>query len=220
MEHVDIRFTTSADIQRVWPYFTEVDHLSKWHGHAEVFEAWLGGRVRFKDDGWKPVEGTIAEIERHRLIRWVVPADGSEIIETFTCESEEVRVHVLQRGLHPEWPTDGIAGRIRGWEESIADLLLILDHHVSAARHMIPRARLGASTLDTMAGLLVTETEAGGPADVAGLRAGDLVLMIGRAPIYRKSDLGVILRSHRKGDVATIRYVRDQQLHEMDIELG
>lgn len=88
---VDLEFWTAAGPADVWQYFISPEKLSQWHGTAECFEAWPGGRVRFRDPGWDPVEGTVTDIEPERLIRWRIPADASTISETFAVDAGGTR---------------------------------------------------------------------------------------------------------------------------------
>jgi uncharacterized protein YndB with AHSA1/START domain len=219
-EPVDLEFWTSAGPARVWRYFTSPEKLSLWHGTAERFEAWPGGRVCFRDPGWDPIEGTVTDVEPERFLRWQIPADASTISETFRARDGGTRVRVVQQGADQDWPRDGLAGRVRGWEESIADLVLILDHGVSAARHLASRASAGLSTRDIPAGLSVAAVDPGGPADAAGLRPGDIILRIGTAPVYRRTDLSLLLRAHAPGQSLPVGYVRDGELRQTVLTLG
>lgn len=217
---VDLEFWTAAGAARVWRYFTLPEKLSLWHGTAECFEAWPGGRVCFRDPGWDPVEGTVTDVEPERLLSWHIPADASTISETFDPRDGGTQVRVVQHGTDRDWPRDGLAGRIRGWEESIADLVLILDHGVSAARHLASRASAGLSARDIPAGLCVAAVEPGGPADAAGLRPGDIILRFGTAPVYRRTDLSLLLRAHAPGQCVPVGYVRDRELRQTVLTLG
>jgi uncharacterized protein YndB with AHSA1/START domain len=219
-EPVQLAFWTSAGPAQVWQYFTSPEKLSLWHGTAERFEAWPGGRVCFRDPGWDPVEGTVTHAEPERFLRWQIPADASSISETFHAGDSGTHVRVLQQGTEKDWPRDGLAGRVRGWEESIADLVLILDHGVRAARHLASRADAGLSARDIPAGLSVAAVDPDGPADAAGLRPGDIIVRIGTAPVYRRTDLSLLLRAHAPGQSLPVGYVRDRELRQAVLTLG
>jgi uncharacterized protein YndB with AHSA1/START domain len=219
MAVADLAFWTAADPGRVWRYFTSAAGLSTWHGKAEYFEARPGGRVRFCDPGWDPVEGVVTRVEPGRLLSWRIPADASEITETFDPDRGGTRVTIVQRGTETGWPPDGLPGRIRGWEESVADLVLLLDHGVRAARHLARRAETGMQARDVPAGLAVSAVSPDGPAAAAGLRIGDIVTCVGTAPVYRRTDLGILLRAHQPGETLTIGYVRDRAAHTTQLTL-
>lgn len=220
MADLTVGFTTAAPLDTVWSYFVEPGLLSRWRGHAERFEAWPSGHVRFADDGWDPVEGTVEVVVPHTRIEWVAPADSSRIVETFAAVDGHTEVQVQQIGLSPDWPGDGLAVRVRGWEESVADLVLILDHGVHAARHMSSRAELGLQTVEVPAGLRVERVSGSGPAARAGIRKGDVLLSVDRVPIYRKPDLSIVMRWHSAGDVAEVRVVRGREVRGVAVQLG
>ncbi|CAB4322798.1 unannotated protein [freshwater metagenome] len=67
----------------------------------------------------------------------------------------------------------------------------------------ITTARLGRS------GTILSEISADGPADVAGLEVGDVVVSIDDSPISSATSLVVALRSREVGDSVTISYIRD-----------
>ncbi|MDE7244616.1 MAG: S1C family serine protease [Oscillospiraceae bacterium] len=68
----------------------------------------------------------------------------------------------------------------------------------------------------------LTEVVSGGPADKAGLQAGDVITMVGTTTITTNSDITSILgsKSYKAGDTATITYVRGGQVHTTDITFG
>lgn len=209
---VELSFRSTADVAVVWSYFTEAEKLREWHGDAQFFEAWPGGRVLFRNSGWPAVEGTVTEVEAYRLIRWSIPSDGSEILELFEPCRDGTRVSIEQHGIRPAWPPDGLAGRVRGWDEAVADLVLILDHGVHAARHMADRVDPGMSTLDVSAGAQVETVVPKGPADIAGLHPGDVILKVSTTPVYRCSDLTLLWRSFSPGKKVAVQYVRDRKI--------
>ncbi len=217
---VELSFRVTADVAVVWSYFTEAEKLREWHGHAQLFEAWPGGRVLFRNSGWPAVEGTVAEIETYRLIRWTIPSDGSEILELFEPGQDGTSVSIEQHGIRPAWPPDGLAGRMRGWDEAVADLVLILDHGVHAARHMADRVDPGMSTLDVSAGIQIEAVVPKGPADVAGLHPGDVIVKVSSTPVYRRSDLTILWRSFSPGTEVAVQYVRDRQILTTELTFG
>lgn len=216
---VDLTFWTTAPADRVWRYFTTPERLSAWHGRTERFEARPGGRVRFAEPGRDPVEGVVTRVWPQRLLTWRIPADRSEVAERFAAVDGGTSVRVVHRGGDEGWPQDGLAGRVRGWEESIADLVLLLDHGVRAARHTAARADAGLAAADVPAGLAIRSVASGGPAEGAGLRAGDVVIAFAGAPVYRRTDLSLLLRAHKPGQTVSVGYVRDGAVHDAELTL-
>ena len=68
----------------------------------------------------------------------------------------------------------------------------------------------------------LAEVVAGGPADQAGLKAGDVITMVGTTTITTSSDITSILgsKSYKAGDTATITYVRGGQVYTTDLTFG
>ena len=59
------------------------------------------------------------------------------------------------------------------------------------------------------AGVYVESVEAGGPAEKAGLQAGDVITMIGSSIISNRDDITSLSKTYKTGDTVTITYVRD-----------
>jgi S1-C subfamily serine protease len=90
-------------------------------------------------------------------------------------------------------------------------------------------ARLGVQGADLDAeraaalgrtGAVVTDVEAGGPADQGGLLPGDLVTAVDAQPVRSISELVVALRDRRPGDVITLSYLRDGQTGQSTVTLA
>ncbi len=82
---------------------------------------------------------------------------------------------------------------------------------------------LGVSLQDPTfgrAGALVTEVVAGAPADLAGLREGDLIVAINGSAIPGSSELAARVRLSAPGSVVTIEVVRDGESRTFSVMLG
>ena len=89
---------------------------------------------------------------------------------------------------------------------------------------------------DSIKGALVTDLIEGGPADIAGLRGGsrdvnldgfvvsiggDVIIGIGDMSVRSFYDMVVILeRNYRPGDIITLKVIRDNDVIEIELELG
>lgn len=71
-----------------------------------------------------------------------------------------------------------------------------------------------------IAGLGGTAVEPGGPADRAGLRDGDVVVVVDGVRVTSGEELVALLRKHQPGDRVSLTYSRDGQRHTVSLVLG
>ena len=69
-------------------------------------------------------------------------------------------------------------------------------------------------------GVYVVDVVQGGPADKAGLQAGDRIVSIDGTEIAQKDDLGTLIQKHAAGDVLSITVARDGQMQTVSLTLG
>jgi uncharacterized protein YndB with AHSA1/START domain len=205
------RFWVSTGLGRVWRALTDPDQLAFWHGRAEQFEAVAGGRIRFVDPGYEPVEGVVVEAVPERRLRWRVVADGSVITELLEPAGAGTRVTVTHEGEAP--PDYELESAQLGWDESLADLILLLETGVGFSRHMTSRSTIGATTRSTSYGVEVISVTDGTFSDAVGLQPGDVLVQLGEAPLFDRSDLALLMREHAPGQELEATFIRDGRLH-------
>ena len=69
-------------------------------------------------------------------------------------------------------------------------------------------------------GVYVVDVVQGGPADKAGLKAGDRIVSIDGTEIAQKDDLGTLIQQHAAGDTLSITVARDGQMQTVSLTLG
>lgn len=77
-------------------------------------------------------------------------------------------------------------------------------------------AQLGVSNY----GIYIVSVVDGGPADKAGLKAGDRIVSIDGTEVAQKTDLSTILQDHAAGDALSITVARDGQMQTFTLTLG
>ncbi|MCH1493761.1 MAG: PDZ domain-containing protein [Rubripirellula sp.] len=84
-----------------------------------------------------------------------------------------------------------------------------------------PRIDLGVILLNATprAGVIVEAITSGGPADLAGIRAGDRLVALNHRIIKDDDSLALELRRFNASDQPTLQFVRDQRLHRIRIAL-
>ena len=69
-------------------------------------------------------------------------------------------------------------------------------------------------------GVYVMEVVKGGPAEKAGLQAGDRIVSVDGTEIASKDDLGTLMQKHAAGDTLSITIARDGQMQTVNVTLG
>ena len=69
-------------------------------------------------------------------------------------------------------------------------------------------------------GVYVVDVVQGGPADKAGLKAGDRIVSIDGNEIAQKDDLGTLMQQHTAGDTLSVTVARDGQMQTVSLTLG
>jgi S1-C subfamily serine protease len=83
----------------------------------------------------------------------------------------------------------------------------------------VRRPYLGVSTTDRGSGALVTDVPAAGPADEAGVRAGDVIVELGGRRVRSPNDLARAIGRRRPGDTVEVVVERDGRRVTMRAEL-
>ena len=69
-------------------------------------------------------------------------------------------------------------------------------------------------------GVYVVEVVKGGPAEKAGLQAGDRIVSVDGTEIASKDDLGTLMPKHAAGDTLSITIAREGQMQTVNVTLG
>jgi S1-C subfamily serine protease len=96
----------------------------------------------------------------------------------------------------------------------------ILDDMVRSGRRKDPpRPWLGIAADEVSGRLIVSRVSPDGPADLAGIRAGDIILDVGGERVKSQADFYHKLWDHRRaGDTITLRLLQDNDIRELRVE--
>jgi uncharacterized protein YndB with AHSA1/START domain len=193
---IDFVQHVNAEPSDVWAHFTDEALILKWikvstatipevEGAPFLLSAETEGRS--SGDEVRAFRGTVKKVIPNRLLalEWVLPHSGEKTQFSLQIQ-QSFSVFGQDRGpecdiwiIHSGFPTEGMGlfefdGHSRHWRQGIGDLVALLED------------RPGKPTPYSLAGLLfaggapgkglyVSDCVAGGPADEAGIRPGDLI---------------------------------------------
>ncbi|HKD97621.1 MAG TPA: trypsin-like peptidase domain-containing protein [Micromonosporaceae bacterium] len=74
--------------------------------------------------------------------------------------------------------------------------------------------------VDPTGGVLIRSVVGGGPAEQAGIRAGDVIVEVGGSPITQTGDLTALVRAYAPGDMVSVVYKRAGVRHTVQVKLA
>jgi serine protease Do len=77
-----------------------------------------------------------------------------------------------------------------------------------------------AATYNMVEGAYVQSVTAGGPADMAGIKVGDIITALGDKVVKSTDDLKLAKKKYKAGDTATVTVVRDRKEMKLTITFG
>ena len=95
----------------------------------------------------------------------------------------------------------------------------ILSHQFAEGEELTLKdtaAQLGVNAY----GVYIVEVVKGGPADKAGLQAGDRIVSVDGSEVATQSDLGTLMQNHKAGDTIEITVARGGQMQTVNVTLG
>jgi uncharacterized protein YndB with AHSA1/START domain len=204
--------TVAAPIQRAWAALTDATDLEAWLAPKVVaLDVRPGGHIVWLMAGHEMrVELTDVAAPNHLSF---VEGEDLPVLCRFDLEGIDggTRVDVTTGGIGNSAWTEVPDGTKLGWDQCLADLILLLDHGVSFNRHQFGNW-LGARVRGCPAGVEIVAPATGTWAERAGLQPGDLLVQIGRASVYSAQDVWNAGRSHDAGDNLDVVFVRAGEL--------
>jgi putative serine protease PepD len=141
-----------------------------------------------------PVEGAALVDADGAVVGLTTGVGDTQVVRAVPIDLARIVAHDIIATGGPEHPWLGVEGR--DLPDEVAE-----DWGIA-----------GGAAIDT-----VVE---GGPADAAGLEAGDVVTHVGDSAILTMGDLLTVLRHHDPGDGIHLGYLRDGEQHWVDPVLG
>ena len=88
--------------------------------------------------------------------------------------------------------------------------------YLGISYYAVTDAQLGVNAY----GVYIVEVVKGGPADKAGLQAGDRIVSVDGSEVATQSDLGTLMQNHKAGDTIEITVARGGQMQTVTVTLG
>jgi len=104
----------------------------------------------------------------------------------------------------------------REWLAKIKEFLRVRLHLDTNKKTKVFYMRQGVNAY----GVYVVEVVKGGPAEKAGLQAGDRIVSVDGTEIASKDDLGTLMQKHAAGDTLSITIAREGQMQTVNVTLG
>jgi uncharacterized protein YndB with AHSA1/START domain/uncharacterized damage-inducible protein DinB len=108
----------------------------------------------------------------------------------------------------------------REWNGGLDNLKSTLETGVDLRQARLPRFGLRWEPAPDEAGALVTIVMEGGPADLAGLRRGDVIIRMAGCKVRNEQDLLAVFHTCRAGQRVPIIFLREGKRHATTVELG
>jgi len=179
-------------------------------------------------------EPILRELSKEAGMEVTLGAGGRAPSDNTSFYRKNLPVLFFFTGLHPEyhrpaddWDTLDIEGM-----EQVATLAALTTERIANLPERPkftradkggggpPRPILGISVGRADGGVAVAGVAKGGPADKAGLKAGDLILAIGGKPTPGAGALRQVLQKRSIGDKIKVRFQRDGKQKTVELELG
>ena len=193
-------FVVAVPVAKAWLAFTD----------AQQREAWMG---TMPGGEFEAQEIKIGEVEPLRRLSWSQGQSGLDGWYQTTVAFEEIssgtRITIVRSGFgdSEDW-RHYAENTARGWDEMLADLVLYLETGAHGGRHFAFRSGLGATMLQSGAGVCITHVVPGGFAAAAGMQAGDVLLRLNGASVVHGTDVCFIGREHAAGELIEVEYAR------------
>lgn len=217
-------FRVPAD--RLWRAFTDPKDLEAWlTGTVEEADVRPGGRVAWAGDEYGQLVWDIVDVEPGQTLRYregpgILPV-STEVTVRFEETESGARITVTQAGFGEGEDWQGHLDDVGlGWDQTFAALELYLRTGVRFDRFFTFQSDLGLVVAETLAGPEVLSVTPESYGELADLRTGDIVVKLGAAPIFTRSDIWLFTREHPAGEEVEISYVRDGGLHTARATLG
>jgi uncharacterized protein YndB with AHSA1/START domain len=221
-------FVVAVPVERAWRAFVDPEERKNYVvPPGRNADGWEQGELETIVEKMPSTKIELGKIESMRSINyregvrfnWAKGDDSItdwlDVTVTFEQEGTGTRITFTRSGFgdSAEWRLFQEAQSL-GMDETLYDLVLYLETGVAGGRHFHsrPAGNLGASMLESRRGVQVVAIVPGGFAEEAGLRAGDTLVRLAGASVFRRSDVVALQRAFAPGTEVEVDFVREGRL--------
>jgi len=207
----------------VWQAFTRAEHLDYWFGEAIEIDLRVGGAYIARGSCGIRLDTTVERlVEGRRLVlRPTRRGDDARIeLDLVKLSGAETRVSVSDPDSEDEGPWSEALENLRSMWERGVDLREARRAILGIGPRDITLSERPISGVPPGLGVRLGSVLAGGPAEAAGLVAGDVVVFFESAPVRDGEDLVHAIQSRKPGDRIQIKAVREGEEVHVSVTLG
>jgi uncharacterized protein YndB with AHSA1/START domain len=230
-------FYVGVPVARAWQAFADPRERENYVTPPGLRgDGWEAGKLDSVVEGRPPTDIEIGAVEPLRLINYregvrfrANEGDNSvtdwlDVTVTFEAEGSGTRITFTRSGFgdSEEWQLFRQSQSL-GQDETLSDLIVYLETGVAVhtQRHYSSwHGCIGAGVLEVGGGVEVRLVVPGGFAEHAGMRAGDLLVRLGGASVYRRSDVHAVERLLGPGATVQVTWIRDGELRTGEAALS
>jgi uncharacterized protein YndB with AHSA1/START domain len=210
--------------EMIWGALTQASGLREWLCDEARVEPRRGGRIQMNWREGYEVCGVFTSFSPPRSLAftWAGLDDPGESSVRFALKPVEggTQVRLIHSGLGTGKKWAGWIEQAEGeWNDAMDNLQSVLETGVDLRQARLPRFGLRWEPAPDKAGALVTIVMERGPADLAGLRRGDVIVSFAGRKVRNEEDLMAAFRLCRAGQRVPIIYLREGKRRTTTVEL-
>ncbi len=222
---VRITRTINTPPELIFEMLTTAGGLRDWFCREARTEPRQGGQFRV---GWwsgYDAQGTYTLFAPPRAVAFTWLGKGepgeTQIRVTLTPSDGATKLTLAHAGFGAGKKWAGQAeSALREWGKVLDNLRSVLETGVDLRDTRRPRLGVGLETARDRPGVVLTEVVAGSPAEIAGLRKGDVLVGIKGHKVRSSEEFGAVFRRFSAGQRVPIAFVREGKRRTITVELG
>ncbi len=222
---IKVARTVQASPEMIWAALTQASELREWLCDEARVEPHKGGHIQMNWREGYEVRGTFTAFSplRSLAFTWAGSDDPGETSVRFALKPVEggLQVRLIHSGLGTgrKW-TGWVKQAGEEWNEVMDNLQSVLETGIDLRQANRPRIGLVFETAQGNSGALLTDIISGGPAYLAGLCKGDVIVRMAGQRVRNEQDLMAVFFLCQAGQRAPVVFMREGKRHTTTVALG